>query len=90
MNGPFFPGIIGVKAGLLTPLILPTIKLHPAKNAPVLPADNTASHVLSLTRFKALHKLESFFFLIAITGCSLVLITSLASTTIISSISFFS
>ena len=83
MKLPFFPGITGANAGLLIPFILPTMKVHPAKNAPVLPAELTASQIPSLTKFKALQRLESFFLLTAITGCSLVVITSLASITII-------
>ncbi len=67
---PAIQGISEPIAGLSIPLILPTRRVPPLNNAPVLPADTIASALPSLTAYKALTIEESFLRLIAKTGLS--------------------
>ena len=73
---PFILGIQGQRQGLSIPFILPTIKVAPVSNAPVLPAETIASAFFSFIKFKPTTIEESFFLLIACTGLSSFSITS--------------
>ena len=68
-------------AGLLMPLILPSVTRPPARSAPVLPAEISASASPDFMRLSALTIVESFFLLTAIAGASSLVMTSVASIT---------
>ena len=86
-SSEFLTGKVGINPGRAIPLIRPIIKIPLARIEPEFPNDKSASAFPCLTYCAATTKEESFFVLIALTGSSSSLITSVVPTISIWSVS---